>query len=73
MLPSFQEQVFLLGIITEGYSYGNSIKNSFSPPPIPIIISKQMINLGLVIKSSELIKLINDSRNPYSVRKVDYQ
>ena len=66
-------QVFLLGIITEGYSYGNSIKNSFSPPPIPIIISKQMINLGLVIKSSELIKLINDSRNPYSVRKVDYQ
>jgi len=32
-----------------------------------------MINLGLVIKSSELIKLINDSRNPYSVRKVDYQ
>ncbi|MCL6677586.1 serine protease [Akkermansia muciniphila] len=66
-------QVFLLGIITEGYSYGNSIKNNSYPPSVPIIIPKQMIDLGVVIKSSELIKLINDSRNPDSVRKVSYQ
>ena len=62
-------QVLLLGIIAEGYVFGNSIETCCSPPPFPVITTRQMIDLGIVIKSSELIKLINDMRNPHSLIK----
>lgn len=59
-------QVFLLGIIAEGYVYGRTTESCSVPPPVPVTTTRQMIDLGVVIKSSEIIKLINDRSNPYS-------
>ena len=64
-VPGEPIQVFLLGIIAEGYVFGKVTATCAVPPPVPVITSRQMIDLGIVIKSSEIIKLINDRKNPY--------